>query len=53
MQIDAGQTVKTVAITINGDTAKEADERFVVAIGNVSGAVVLDGAALGTITNDD
>jgi hypothetical protein len=53
VQIGAGQKVKTVVITINGDTAKEADERFVVAIGNVSGAVVLDGAALGTITNDD
>jgi len=53
LQVPAGQTAKTVAITINGDTSVEGNETYVVAVSNVFGAKVVDGAALGTITNDD
>jgi len=51
--IAAGLTSKTFAVTINGDTAVEADEPFTVNVSNVSGATVADGSATGTITNDD
>jgi N-acetylneuraminic acid mutarotase len=51
--IAAGNLSQTFAVTINGDTAIEANENFVVVVGNVAGAIVADGAAAGTITNDD
>ena len=51
--IAAGQTSKTFSVTINGDTAVEADESFAVNVSSVVGATVADGAAVGTITNDD
>jgi subtilisin family serine protease len=53
LSIPAGQTAKTVAVTINGDTTVEANEYYVVAVANAVGAIVGDGTALGTITNDD
>jgi hypothetical protein len=40
-------------VTINGDTAVEANELFSVALTGVSGATVADGSALGRIDNDD
>ena len=51
--IPAGQTSKTFTVTVNGDTAVEANENFTVNVGNVTGANVADGSASGTITNDD
>ncbi len=51
--IPAGQTSKTFSVTINGDTTPEPDETFFVNIGNVSGATVARGQAVGTIVNDD
>jgi hypothetical protein len=51
--IAANTTTKTVAVTLNGDTAIENNETFVVALSNVAGAIVGDGTALGTIVNDD
>ena len=51
--IAAGATGKDVSVTINGDTAVEADETFDVALSAVTGATVADGTARGTITNDD
>jgi cysteine-rich repeat protein len=51
--IPAGQTSKAFSVTINGDTAAEANETFVVSVSSVAGATVFDGAALGTILNDD
>jgi subtilisin family serine protease len=51
--IAAGTTSKTVTVVINGDTAVESDERFFVNVGNVVGATVSDGQAVGTIQNDD
>jgi hypothetical protein len=52
-QIAAGQTTKTISVTINSDTTFEPDESFTLGITNVSGATVGDGSATGTITNDD
>jgi hypothetical protein len=51
--IPVGQTSKTFAVTIIGDTAIEGNETFGVDVSNVVGATVGDGSALGTITNDD
>jgi hypothetical protein len=51
--IAAGVTSKTFSVTINGDTTLESNETFTVAVSAVSGAVVGDGNAVGTITNDD
>jgi cysteine-rich repeat protein len=51
--IAAGATGKTFAVTVNGDTAVEASETFVVDLTNAAGAGVADGQATGTIQNDD
>jgi uncharacterized protein len=51
--IAAGATSATFTVTVNGDTAIEANETFFVNITNVTGAEVTDNQALGTITNDD
>ena len=51
--IPAGQQTFTFTVTINADTAIEADETFFVNVTNVSGATLSDGQGLGTIQNDD
>ena len=51
--IPAGSTSASFAVTINGDTAVEANEGFTVNLANVGGATVADGQATGTILNDD
>jgi uncharacterized protein (TIGR03437 family) len=51
--IPAGQTTYAFAVTINGDTTVEPDEMFHVNVTNVSGVNLLDGQAIGTISNDD
>ncbi|NUS60651.1 MAG: hypothetical protein HOQ01_06850 [Lysobacter sp.] len=51
--IPAGTTSKTFAVTIKGDTMREANETFVVNVASVQGAVVGDAQALGTVVNDD
>lgn len=49
-----GEMTKTVTVTVNGDTASEATERFTLNLCNASNdAVITDGSATGTITNDD
>jgi hypothetical protein len=53
LQIAPGMLGRTINITLNGDTAVEPNETFVVGVSNVTGANVGDGNALGTITNDD
>jgi hypothetical protein len=40
-------------VTLNGDTAKEANETFWVRFGSVAGATIADGLGVGTIVNDD
>jgi hypothetical protein len=51
--IPAGATSQAFPVTINGDTAREGNEVYIVGVSNVSGASVADGTALGTIRNDD
>ena len=51
--IPAGQTSKTFSVTVNGDTVVETNERIRVSVSGVSGASLLDGLGIGTITNDD
>jgi len=48
-----GETSKTISIVILGDTTEEADETFLVTLGNPTGATIADGEATGTITDDD
>ncbi|WP_431284388.1 Calx-beta domain-containing protein [Humitalea sp. 24SJ18S-53] len=49
----AGETSKTVAITVNGDTTVEANENFNLVLRTPVGATLADATGLGTITNDD
>jgi hypothetical protein len=51
--IAAGVGSKTFAVTLNGDTAVEANETIKVNLTNAVGATIYDSQGLGTITNDD
>jgi uncharacterized protein len=52
--IPAGSSTYTFSVLVNGDTTDEgADETFSVTVTNVTGAILVDGQGLGTITNDD
>ncbi len=53
LTFNPGQISKTVSIVIAGDTLPEADETLLVSLSSASGAVLLDGEAVGTIQNDD
>ena len=48
-----GETTKTVSIAIKGDTAREANETFTLALSRPTNALIADGVGIGTITNDD
>jgi len=49
----AGDTVKTVAVTVTGDTTVEPDETLTLKLSSPKGAVIVDGSGVGTIVNDD
>jgi len=50
----ANETVKTISVTINGDTRIEPDETFsVILSGPTNGATISDGTGAGTIVSDD
>jgi hypothetical protein len=49
----AGETSKTVTITVKGDVTKEVDETFFVTLTNPIGASINKGVGKGTIRNDD
>lgn len=51
--IAAGASTASIAVTVLGDRLREADESFRVVLTDISGAVVGDGEASGTILNDD
>jgi predicted extracellular nuclease len=51
--IPAGSSAYTFDVSVNGDTAIEPDETFLVNATNVTGATVADGQGQGTIVNDD
>jgi len=49
----AGQTSKTILVSVNGDTAVEASETLKLTLSAPSGATLGDALATGTILNDD
>lgn len=48
-----GETSKTVAVAVTGDTNVEPDETVSVALSNAVNATIADGSATGTIKNED
>lgn len=53
LSFTAGQTSKTITVTIKGDTVPEPDEMFSVVLSAVTGGTIADGTGTATITNDD
>ena len=54
LHFNAGDTTKTVSVTINGDTKVEGNESFNVNLtGATNGATISKGVGVGIITNDD
>lgn len=53
LTFNAGETSKTIAVTINGDTTVEADETFNLTLSSPTVAVLGDASGVGTISNDD
>jgi len=49
----AGETQKTISITVNGDKVAELNETLALTLSAPSGATIADGAAVGTILTDD
>lgn len=49
----AGETTKTIDVTINGDFVFESDETFTVNLSNPVNGGIIDAEGLGSITNDD
>lgn len=48
-----GQTTKSVAIQVKGDTLRESNETFKVFLGTPTNATIADSLGIGTIINDD
>ena len=53
VNLAAGETSRTVAVSVKGDTAAEAQEAFSVRLSSPTGATISDDSGLGTIMNDD
>jgi hypothetical protein len=49
----AGESFKTITVSVIGDTAVEANETFAMTLSNPSGATLATASAQGTIVNDD
>ena len=49
----AGETEKTISVTVNGDADEESHETVLVQLSSPSGAALTDDLAVGTILNDD
>ena len=49
----AGETTKTIVVTINGDLLDEANETFTIGLSAPTGAALADPSGLGTITDND
>jgi hypothetical protein len=49
----AGETTKTIAVNVAGDTTVEPDQTFTVSLSNPGNAQVAGGTATGVIQNDD
>lgn len=48
-----GETSKTIAVLVNGDTLNEANETLLLNLSNAVGATIADAQGVGTLTNDD
>ncbi len=53
LTFNAGDSTRTVSVTVTGDNVDEPDETFTVRLSNASGAAISDGTATGTIRDDD
>jgi hypothetical protein len=53
VSFNAGETLKTITVGVNGDLAVEADETFFVNLSNPSNVALGDTQGIGTILNDD
>ena len=53
LTFSAGDSSKTVTVTVTGDDVDEPNETFTVTLSSASGAAISDGTAIGTITDDD
>ena len=53
LRFETGEDTKTVTVTVTGDDVDEPNETFTVTLSNESDATITDGAATGTITDDD
>ena len=53
LAFSAGQTAKTVSVTVKGDKKRESDETFYVTLSGAGGAHLADGQGMGVIRNDD
>jgi hypothetical protein len=53
LTFSAGQTQRSISVTIRGDTTYEPDETFRVSLSNPTNATIADGTGIGTIRNDD
>jgi hypothetical protein len=51
--IPSGNMAGTISVTVLGDNIDENDETFTVDLSNPSNAMIVDGQALGTITDND
>ena len=53
LSFSAGQTSKTVSVTVKGDTVPEVPEGMTLRLSGAAGAPISDADGVGTITNDD
>jgi chitinase len=51
--IPAGQSTRTFAVTVNGDTTVETNETIRAVVSAVAGAVMVDDTGIGVVLNDD
>ena len=53
LTFNAGDSTKTVSVSVTGDDVDEPDKTFTVTLSNASGATIGDAEATGTIRDDD
>jgi hypothetical protein len=53
LSFDPGQTTKTILVDVQGDTVREQHETMLLNLSNATNALIIDGAAVGNILNDD
>ncbi|QOV91846.1 choice-of-anchor I domain-containing protein [Humisphaera borealis] len=53
LTFNAGQTTRTIFVTVKGDTTKSINETFFVTLSNPTAATIAVAKATGTIVNDD